>query len=228
MRLNTLILISLWLWNPWLWAAQEPHPAKRWIQDILEQPEFQTTKEVRYWRYRKEQPVEEKVTHAISGNLSISSQIAQNLEWFLWIIVGGTSIIAILLVKKNFGLFPLTHPFHFSSRDTVTIQITPKTSLPPHVAHRAWELWQNGEARTAISLLYRGSLIVLSTQKGVEIRESATERECLNWVKQYEPMFHDYFSKLTKVWQSIAYAQHFPNQQEFQQLCEEWKHHFGE
>lgn len=232
MNLNTIMLISLLLWAPGLWANQEtPPPAKRLIKEILEQPEFQTTKEIHYWRYLGGSSPDKTASSLSSKDkMIIFSQIAQSLEWVLWIFVGIGTLFFIFRIRNHLGSFSLLIPSPSASSPRVfTTNLPIKESLPPHLAQHAWELWQMGEVRTAISLLYRGTLIFLSTPpKGQSIQESATERECLHWVKHQHPNFHDYFFRLTTIWQSVAYAQRLPSPEEVQQLCNEWAQYFEE
>jgi hypothetical protein len=97
------------------------------------------------------------------------------------------------------------------------------------VSTTAWRLWEEGQRREALSLLYRNSLAELRMRYGVELDRSATEDECLRMVAAYLPgrvELLGFFSRLTRAWQSAAYAHRPPAAPAMQQLCEQWRRHF--
>lgn len=97
-------------------------------------------------------------------------------------------------------------------------------SLPEDVPAEARRLWNDGDFRQALALLYRGSLYELVYTKHFELEEWYTERECNEYVQQSEESsgLRNYFQQLTLAWQNTAYAHRLPEQDMFEQLCTNW------
>src|SRR5262249_19011074 len=75
-------------------------------------------------------------------------------------------------------------------------------SLPADIAGAAWSLWERGDPRGALALLYRGLLSRLVHVYEVPIRESSTEAETLQLAS---PALggdaREYAARLIRVWQ---------------------------
>lgn len=93
-------------------------------------------------------------------------------------------------------------------------------SLPEDVAAAAWALWERGECRAALSLLYRGMLSRLVHVHRTPIRASSTEEECaqLAAARLSDPQV-DYVRQLIQVWQDAVYGGRNPPTEHFQALC---------
>lgn len=241
-------------------AVVKPEMVKSQINEILAQPEFQNTREEYHWRYLPNResisagPEEnEDATTDLSNQYNLLSAIAQLLEWLLWLSLGlGIIIIAKYAPRwmEKFSRPATTHSTYTATPRPLT-QITFATmQLPTHLASEAWKLWQTGQTQTAMSLLYRGTLVVLTRREGLNISDSSTESECIDLLKSHWSTVGDgppgaksnrqppgaidsatelthYFTKLTQTWQQIAYAQRQATDSEVQWLCEEWERYFG-
>jgi len=86
------------------------------------------------------------------------------------------------------------------------LDIRPET-LPADIGAAARALWDRGEARAALALLYRGMLSRLAHVHRVPIRDSSTEGDCLalaaNHLSQDR---HEYTLRLVRVWQRSVYG----------------------
>lgn len=113
-------------------------------------------------------------------------------------------------------------------------------SLPDDVSANALQLLQQGNSRAALALLYRASLFQL-IYKGADIHEGHTEGECVQLMRdllnqvsaaQHPQQQHlhqkilqqqiDYFAKLTRSWQQLAYGHKLPEFALAEQLCLQW------
>jgi hypothetical protein len=102
------------------------------------------------------------------------------------------------------------------------MQIT-RESLPDDILAAAMAAWDAGNAREALSLLYRGSLSWLVTQRRVPIRDSDTEEDCLSHVAQHAPQPEaTFFHQLTGAWVQTAYATLPVTRDEVMHLCARW------
>ena len=96
---------------------------------------------------------------------------------------------------------PLVAPTHVRDLD-----IRP-ASLPSDVGAAARALWDAGQQRAALALLYRGLLSRLAHVHSVPIRDSTTEGDCLALAAEHlATPRHDYVSRLVGVWQHAVYG----------------------
>jgi hypothetical protein len=80
-------------------------------------------------------------------------------------------------------------------------------SLPADIGAAARTLWDRGEHRAALALLYRGLLSRLAHTYQVPIRDSSTEGDCLALSSTHlDGGRHEYASRLVRVWQRTVYG----------------------
>ncbi|HEY4081920.1 MAG TPA: DUF4129 domain-containing protein [Burkholderiaceae bacterium] len=148
------------------------------------------------------------------GSFSAGARIAVYL-------VGAALLILVLLRLRDWllqrdGLGPAAAPLpaHVGSLD-----IRPE-SLPADIGAAARALWQRGDLRGALSLLYRGALSRLVHQHGVPIRAASTEGECLALASRRMAVAPQaYLAQLVSCWQAAAYAHRMPAEQDLEMLC---------
>ncbi len=101
-------------------------------------------------------------------------------------------------------------------------------SLPDDIAAESRRLWQQGQHRQALSLLYRGSLSRLVNDHLLELDDSMTEGDVLNCARRAS-LPNDLLSflqQLTLAWQTIAYAHRQPAEDNVDSLLDNWPSHF--
>jgi hypothetical protein len=80
-------------------------------------------------------------------------------------------------------------------------------SLPPNVGAAAKKLWDRGDHRDALSLLYRGLLSRLTHVHRVPIVDSSTEGDCLVLLSGRVPSSTgEYATRLVDAWQTFVYG----------------------
>lgn len=80
-------------------------------------------------------------------------------------------------------------------------------SLPADIGAAARDLWDRGERRAALALLYRGLLSRLAHTFQVPIRDSSTEGDCLVLAgRKLEAGRLDYATRLVRTWQRAIYG----------------------
>jgi hypothetical protein len=80
-------------------------------------------------------------------------------------------------------------------------------SLPPNIGAAARKLWDRGEHRAALSLLYRGLLSRLTHVHKVPIKDSSTEGDCLSLLAGRVPAkTNEYSSQLVDAWRDFVYG----------------------
>jgi hypothetical protein len=95
-------------------------------------------------------------------------------------------------------------------------------SLPADIAAAALALWEAGERRAALALLYRGMLSRLVHVHATPIRASSTEEECARLAAtRLEGPPIDYVRRLIRLWQDAVYGGAAPATEHFRGLCAE-------
>ena len=95
-------------------------------------------------------------------------------------------------------------------------------SLPDDIGAAARELWERGDQRAALALLYRGMLSRLAHVHRVPIRDSSTEGDCVALATAQLPDRSDYISRLVRVWQRLGYGHETVDSDVVHGLCDEF------
>ena len=161
-----------------------------------------------------------------------SAGLADIIEFILWLIFAAFIGLLIwwLIKHAGSGRFALTQKKSISETPALILngqEITPE-NYSDNSADTAWELWQNGDYRPALSLLYRASLAKLMQHYRVDFGTSATEGECLRTADRQLDKHEliDFLRQLTLAWQSVAYAHRLPEEIQVKRLCSQWPEHF--
>jgi hypothetical protein len=141
----------------------------------------------------------------IAGLFEWIGQSARLLVWAAAAVLAGMLVVSILrMVRAHSGAErdePFVAPTHVRDLD-----IRPET-LPADIGAAARALWDGGEHRAALALLYRGLLSRLVHVHRVAIRDSSTEGDCLLLSAEHlNHDRHDYTSRLIGVWQRSVYG----------------------
>lgn len=230
------LCIAVWVLPTTTWAAAlTPVEAKQEIDTVLADEDFSTTEMVGQWIYIGDPRETSAPRSEIDWTwLSYLAQLVQNtaqlVELLLWLVVIGL-IIALLTYYRRYWL-PLLQwnptkrrqldppPLH---RRTFTRKAQQSNAFPSQPEQVAWQLWQQGEAHAAVSLLYRSALSILQQHAQVPIEDSSTEADCMRLVSRHcTAEMGQYFNHLTQQWQYLAYADRLPSEATMQALCQQW------
>jgi len=112
---------------------------------------------------------------------------------------------------------PIALPSHVRDLD-----IRPE-SLPDDIAGAARALWQRGEQRACLSLLYRGALSRLVHGHAVPIRAASTEGECVRLAADVlPPEGSGFVERLVQAWLLSVYGARAPEAAGVLALCDEF------
>ena len=101
-------------------------------------------------------------------------------------------------------------------------------NLPADIAAAARTLWQHGDARAALSMLYRGALSRLVHGHGAAIGAASTEGECVSIAARLiDPLASAFFAQLVRAWQTVVYAGRTPEAADIDALCDGFDRHFA-
>jgi hypothetical protein len=214
-RVGAALLMATLLAIP-LSAQPAPEPAAPWTADeiaaaivaVRRDPNVggETTFKMLRWRQTEQKPSRDlSWLKWIAGLVGWLMESARYLMWAAivllaaWIGVYLTRSIRDRQSAPAAGAF--VPPTHVRNLD-----IRPE-SLPANIGRAARSLWDNGEHRAALSLMYRGLLSRLTHVHRVPIRDSSTEGDCLVLLSGLVPQrTGDYSTRLVGAWQGLVYG----------------------
>jgi hypothetical protein len=167
------------------------------------------------------------VTHAAGAHLAdvdhrLFAWLGESTRLLIWIAAGGLAGLLVVYLTRVVGT-----RLAASEDDTFVIpthvrdlDIRPET-LPADIGAAARQLWERGEQRAALALLYRGMLSRLAHVHGVPIRDSSTEGDCLALATAHLPEDRsEYLGRLVRLWQRFGYGRENVESGAVYRLCE--------
>jgi hypothetical protein len=132
-------------------------------------------------------------------------QFSQMLVWVLIAGLVGLLLLFIVRVVRDIRIDAKGTRF-IAPTHVQDLDIRPE-SLPPDIGAAARELWDRGEQRAALALLYRGLLSRLAHVHEVPIRDSSTEGDCLTLAaRTLDGVRIAYITQLIRTWQRATYG----------------------
>lgn len=154
---------------------------------------------------------------------SIGKVIAFGAENVLWILVA--LLIALLVRYHRLWLPWISDRFERERKpDALEVHdIALPDQLPDDVPGAVRALWQQGQARAALALLYRAAVLRLDEALGTSLPPGATEAECLRRSRRLaDSGYADLFARIVRCWQAAAYAQRLPSASDVESLLGAW------
>ncbi|MBC8027609.1 MAG: DUF4129 domain-containing protein [Steroidobacteraceae bacterium] len=153
--------------------------------------------------------------------------IAQTSRVLVWVVIAALIasivifVVRIFMGGRNLGLAAkFVAPTHVQDLD-----IRPE-SLPDDVGAAARALWDSGDRRAALALLYRGMLSRLAHVHEVPIRASSTEGDCLALAaRKLDTARIDYVTRLVRSWQRAIYGGVTLDTPDVHMLCAQFATH---
>jgi hypothetical protein len=146
-------------------------------------------------------------------------QTGRLLMWVLGAILAAALLAMLVQSLRNAGPWrvgtaPIAAPTHVRELD-----VRPE-SLPAEIGPAAWSLWEQGEQRAALALLYRGLVSRLIHVHGVPIQHSTTEAGCVELARTHvSAPPAAYVTQLVRCWQRSVYGRMLPQDASFHALC---------
>lgn len=192
------------------------------LEKLRADPDLATTREVRTLRWIDDNDKKRERPGWYNWIRQMFRWIAEGSRYLVWTIIAIFLALLLLYFLRFLRTFdrkatsaadkPPTHV-----RD---LDIRPE-SLPDDIGAAAWTLWERGEHRSALSLLYRGLLSRLVHEHTVPIRDSSTEGDCLALAERHLPADRrGYIAQLIRTWQRAVYGGEDPQNPEMRALCD--------
>jgi hypothetical protein len=208
-------------------AQQGPDRAEvaRAINIVKADPNLATERTVRTLRWvDNSNPTPPPTHNSLEWLLQLMGWFAQSARILVWVAVAllaGLLVIFVLrLIRERTPATQLGRkvaPTHVQDLD-----IRPE-SLPDNIGAAARALWDSGDHRAALSLLYRGLLSRLVHVHSVPIRDSSTEGDTLQLTAtRLAEEKRRYVTQLIRVWQHAVYGGLQPETGALYVLCDEF------
>lgn len=173
-------------------------------------------------RWRASEPRRSSTPAWMTWIAGLFAWLAQSIRYLVWAAAAVLVLLVIRYVIAAVGPHvtpaadePLTAPTHVRDLD-----IRPE-SLPDDIGAAARALWDAGQARAGLALLYRGLLSRLAHAHSVPILDSTTEGDCLALAAEHlTPDRRDYASRLIGVWQRAVYGRETIESVTVHDLCD--------
>jgi Domain of unknown function (DUF4129) len=227
MPLHRLLALALLVFALSSHAADPPTPQQ--IRDATEavynDPDLHGLKADRELRFKnREQPKEPDPSPNLRWLRDLARWFSEAGRWLMWL--GMAALAALLIVHlrrwiavrgEAAGGRALALPSHVRDLD-----IRPQ-SLPDDLPAAVRALWQRGESRAALSLLYRGALSRLVHDHAVPVRAASTEGECATLAARHLDSERGAFvARLIGLWQLAVYGARLPDGNAVLAVCDEF------
>ncbi len=187
------------------------------IQELKKDPNLARERTIRTLKWAVKKPEAER------GDRSWLKWIKEVLAWlaemFAWLSETGRflfwGVLAVLVGLLLVYLWRMVRSWstpRIYGRSTAPsfvrdLDIRPE-SLPPEIGAAARQLWDEGEHRPALALLYRGLLSRLVHVHQVPIKDSSTEGDCLSLANSHlkDEERKVYVASLVRLWQRAVYG----------------------
>jgi hypothetical protein len=144
-------------------------------------------------------------------------------EYGLWILI---AIGLVIIVVNRHRWLPWISDRYAPARppDRIDIHdVVAAERLPEDIPTAVRALWQRGQLRAALALLYRAGVERLATSLGTPLPAGATESECLRRARRLtDAEYAALFARIVRSWQGAAYAQRLPTAVEVEALLAAW------
>lgn len=182
------------------------------------------------WQWRaKPQPAEKPATlpgwlqalfRWFAAGRDFTSKLVSYLPWII-----GLLLLALAVRYRRWLLgwfrWDAAPPARFDARpESVALE---DEKLPVDLAGAALALWERGEGRAALALLYRGSLARVQDLGGQELPHGATEADCLRAAARLPGLAGEAVARVVRAWQQAAYAHRLPDAAAFAALLAAWR-----
>lgn len=227
MRSRELLALALLLFALLTQAAEPPTPqqVREATEAVYNDPDLHGLKADRQLRFKnREQPKEQDKAVDPRWLRDLVRWFSEAGRWLMWL--GMAALAAVLLVYlrrwiavrgEAAGGRALALPSHVRDLD-----IRPE-SLPDDLPAAVRALWQRGESRSALSLLYRGALSRLVHDHAVPVRAASTEGECATLASQHLDAERGAFvARLIGLWQLAVYGARLPDAAAVLAVCDEF------
>lgn len=214
-------------------AARPPSnsPAAVAIRAVLADRVFGQVKDDWRWRWRRQATTghDENWGDWFSGLQQLVDVVAEVVRSLLWV-AGGLALAAIVVVVlRHRHLFAVAvSPARRSPDFLFGLDLRPE-SLPTDIVAAARAALATERVIEALSLLYRGALVVLMNERQIEFHAGDTENDCLRRIAERVPVeAQRCFGEVVDAWRLAAYGRLPVMATRVESLTADWERSFGQ
>jgi hypothetical protein len=194
------------------------------IEAVKADPNLRTERTIKTLQWKQSPSKTRRMPAWMTWIAGLFAWIGESTRLLIWIAAGGLAGLLVVYLTRIAGT-----RLAASEDDTFVIpthvrdlDIRPET-LPADIGAAARQLWEHGEQRAALALLYRGMLSRLAHVHGVPIRDSSTEGDCLALATAHLPEDRsEYPGRLVRLWQRFGYGRESVESSDVYYLCDEF------
>ena len=211
-RLAALVLVCLGALTA-LTLAQTAAPGPddtevaRAIQQVKSDPNLATDRTIKTLRWKDSTAPPSPRPAWMDWVTGFFNWVDQSARLLVWAAVAAlAAMLAFYIVRTVRSWEATAAPGTFVAPTHVQdLDIRPE-SLPANIGAAARQLWDRGEHRAALALLYRGLLSRLAHVHQLPVRDSSTEGDCLVLSARMSGSGHQYAARLIVLWQAAVYG----------------------
>jgi Domain of unknown function (DUF4129) len=224
-RGGCLEVLSLWVFDAHAAEPPSPQQVREATEAVHNDPDLHGLKADRELRFKnREQAKEREASTQLRWLRDLVRWFSEAGRWLMWLGMAALAALLIVYLRRWIavrgdaaGGRALTLPSHVRDLD-----IRPK-SLPDDLPAAVRALWQRGESRSALSLLYRGALSRLVHDHAVPVRAASTEGECATLASRHLDAERGAFvARLIGLWQLAVYGARMPDGDAVLAVCDEF------
>jgi len=193
----------------------------RAVESVKADPNVSGTRTIKMLRFRSS-PARTSQPAWIAWILGFFEWIGESARFVVWALVAalaGVLVVYVSRIVQQRGPKTTDEPF-IAPTHVRDLDIRPET-LPDDIGEAARRLWDSGDHRTALALLYRGMLSKLAHVHHVPIRDSSTEGDSLTLAAASLPADRSgYLTRLVKGWQRVGYGRQPLERAVVYELCD--------
>lgn len=191
-------------------TSETPGPADvaRAIDTVKKDPNFAPERTIKVLRWKKSDARRSGRPAWLTWIAGLAEWIGQSARVLVWcaaFVLAGMLVVYIARLFHTHGV-PRREDRFVAPTHVRDLDIRPET-LPADIGAAARALWDRGDHRASLALLYRGLLSRLVHVHRLSIRDSSTEGDCLTLVAQHLTQARrEYASLLITAWQRSVYG----------------------
>ena len=194
------------------------------VETLKADPNLAGEKKTRVLRWKGDDEEDEPPAKPAQWLIDFIKWIGESGRLIVWLLIATlVGLLVVLIVRAVREFRPAQRARRFEAPTHVQeLDIRPE-SLPDDVGAAALDLWQRGEHRAALSLLYRGMLSRMAHAYELPIRHSTTEGDCIELAReQMEGAAGTYVTRLVRLWQLAVYGGYEPADADVHALCRDF------
>jgi hypothetical protein len=206
--------------------APRDSEARRIARELFADPVFGDTRERTRWRLR-ERDEGENAPLDLPWLETLVEAIAKLIQFLGWLGIAAIVIAIVVVIARWYARGERTRaPPRAPPAELFGLAIAPE-SLPADIEAAALAACRDGDARLALSLIYRGALSVLVHGRGIRIAAGAVEADVLRAARGVLTAGSAaWFAQVLDQWIAVAWARQVPDLGRITALAGEYNRRF--